>query len=66
MAQFWIAGYDAHMRLPDGKILNLNTQESADLILGLYEYIEELESRTKRKSRRTKKQIDQETEELGG
>jgi len=54
------------MRLPDDTILNLNTKEAAELILGLYDYIAELEARTRKRKRRTKKQIAAQSQELGG
>lgn len=48
-------GGNWHVRAPDGKLINLNNQEGADLVLGLWEYIDTLERREiKKKRRRTK------------
>jgi hypothetical protein len=41
--------------MPDNKVLYLNTEEGADTVLGLWEYIESLEARLKRRSNRRRK-----------
>ena len=42
-----------HVRDPNNNsLINLNSQEGADLVLGLWEYIESLESRDRKKSSR--------------
>jgi len=49
-------GGNWHVRTPDDKLINLNCQEGADLVLSLWEYIDILEHReikkTKRRARR--------------
>ena len=68
-SQATCVGGNWHVRAPDGKLINLNCQEGADLILGLWEYIDTLEHREiKKKRRRTKGatvEIDV-TEAMGG
>jgi len=60
-----------HVRAPDNQLINLNSQEGAEMVLGLWEYIDTLEHREIKKTRRrTRKKVvevprDEEMEEMG-
>lgn len=56
-------GLDWHVVAPDGTHLNLNTEEGADTVIGLWETIFSLEAQLKRRrGRRKKGSIDLEME----
>lgn len=61
-------GGNWHVRAPDGELVNLNCQGGADLVLGLWEYIDTLEHREIKKTRRRmKREVEVEAiEEMGG
>lgn len=49
------------VRTPEGKALNLNSEEAADIILALWAQIFELEKKPKRQYRRKNQEPQQET-----
>lgn len=62
-AKKWQYGLNWYVRMPDGKPLNLNTGAAADTILGLWEYIEQLEARRQKRETRAGKRKQQATDE---
>ena len=47
-----------HVRMPNGKALNLNTAEAAEMILDLWATIEDLEAQLRRRTRRKRSVSD--------
>jgi ribosome-associated translation inhibitor RaiA len=49
----WKRGTDWYVRLPDGVVLNVNSERAAEMLLGLLETVTDLEAQLrKRKARR--------------